>query len=456
MSSGIGNFLPFLAPLAILAPELAPELFLGEAAAGAGADAAASLGPAFLGADAATAGAGFGASLGAEAAAGVGAGALEAGAGALGTDLASSAGPAFLGADSTAAGSSLGGLADSVLGSGAGASGGAGAGAADGVGGAVGGTADATGGGTAAGGLGTPSVGSPSVGATTQTITDPFSTGGANAVPGLGGGTPVGQTGALESFGGGDTSVAGGAPSSVGDTTAYQNYQLTGGQTGGFGDGAQPSLPGSTPSVDPSAAGGATPAGGPVDYSFADQSGAFGGLGGAAPPTTADFPSSGLFSGIKDFYKANKDWLNLGGAGLSVGRSLLQGNQPPGGQANNDLQRQILQQLLQNQQALASGTLTPEQYQQIQNDLQAHLAGINSKYGSLGMSGSTAQLQDQAAAEAQATGQAGQLQQQRISQGFQQLGLAAPLANQLTQQQIAQDEQLSNAIAALAAAGMAV
>lgn len=311
----------------------------------------------------------------------------------------------------------FGGLGDTAAPGATGAAAGAGTGAAGDAGSAIAGGAPAA----------APATAAPIAGATPAGITDPFGLAGAGGAPGVG-----------------DTATATGSASAFSDTFGTPAGGGTFGGSAGSGVGGDLAGGG----------GGAAPG----DFSFADQSGAFGGLNGAAPPTAADFPSStgSVFGGLKDFLKANKDWLGLAGTGVSVGRSLLKGNQPPGGDALNAQRQQILNTLMQQSQLLASGQLTPEQTQQFMNDLNAHISSIKAKYASLGQPGSTAELQDVAAAQALTTGNIGAQQTRQISTGLQGLGLAANQADRLTADQMAQDQQISDAIARLAAAGMAI
>jgi len=119
---------------------------------------------------------------------------------------------------------------------------------------------------------------------------------------------------------------------------------------------------------------------------------------------------------------------------------------------------------------LLSGKLTPEQSQLVANNLAATLSTIKSRYGSLGQGTSTSEMEDEAAAQAASVGGAGALEQQNTSQGIQleQLassdsqasvqelltaaGVEGNQTNTLLQQQEAQDAQLSQMIARLAAA----
>jgi hypothetical protein len=117
-----------------------------------------------------------------------------------------------------------------------------------------------------------------------------------------------------------------------------------------------------------------------------------------------------------------------------------------------------------------SGQLTPEQQQLAANNLAATLSTIKSRYGSLGHGSSTSEMEDEAAATAASVGGAGALQQQNTAQGIQLEQLASSDAqasvqelltaagvqgsqtNSLLTQQLAQDAQLSQMIARLAAA----
>lgn len=434
---GFGNILPFLAPLVIAAPFLAPEVF------GLGA-----LGAAAEGGIGATAGAGLGAGLG-EAAAGVG---LGAGAG-LGLGEALGGGGGAAGAIGGSAGAGLGEGVSGALGD---------------VGGAAGGSLGSSFSDLASGILG----GSPS--ATSQTAgvlgdvagAAPSTTAPAAAGTGLGGGiegaSPVAgatPTASLDPFGisgtaSGTPGATGGPFTASGEFTAEPvTFADPTPATGGLGGGI--TAPGSTA---PGGVGGdlTSTAGG--DFSFADLSGAFGGLGGTPAPTAADFAGTtggGLFGPASNFIKNNKELLGLGLGAANIGRGLLQPSIDTNAlsQAQLDAYRrlqQLSQQLTQN-----GGQLTPEQAQQFQNDLEAVQSGIRGTYASKGMAGSTAQMEDLAAAQAASTAGKAKAMSANLNTGLQAAGLSGPTANSLLTYQLSQDAALSNMIARLAAAGLA-
>jgi hypothetical protein len=230
----------------------------------------------------------------------------------------------------------------------------------------------------------------------------------------------------------------------------------------------------------------------------------------AIDPSLGTPPNSGVSanatpssSGIGQFIKDNKDWLGplLGVAGLGKqllapglsiapgqGRTsvagltaqqqalidelaaLRQSTLTPAAQQGSQALTKATSQAQQFADQLLSGKLTPEQSQLVSNNLAATLSTIKSRYGSLGQGTSTSEMEDEAAATAASVGGAGALQQQNTAQGIQLEQLASTDAqasvqelltasgvqsnstNTLLAQQEAQDAQLSQMIARLAAA----
>jgi hypothetical protein len=159
------------------------------------------------------------------------------------------------------------------------------------------------------------------------------------------------------------------------------------------------------------------------------------------------------FGDVMNWLKENRDVIGLGVGGAGIAKQLLAPQQPTTGDPTTDaLRKQLLQSQLNATNRLTSGEITPEQQQQINNNLQANISAIKAKYASLGMSGSTTEQQEISSAMAQATGQAGGLQLETIRTGLQGAGMAQQEANQLIRETMGQDAALSNAIAAFAAA----
>ena len=247
------------------------------------------------------------------------------------------------------------------------------------------------------------------------------------------------------------TGLAGGAPSSglPGVATGESNAELASFATPNAATGGAATLPDGTPIVDPAAA----PSAG--DLSFADQSGAFGGLGGAAAPTAGELAGSSAGSGlggISKFFKDNKELLGAGVGAAGIAKQLFGGTQ---GSPNQAALEQLLQQLQQQYQQLQGGQLTPAQAQQFQNNLAATISQINSTYAAHGMGGnSTSAMEDKAAAQASNTAGQAQAQSQNLNTGLQAAGLTARTADSLLTNELTQDAALSQAIARLAAAGL--
>lgn len=199
---------------------------------------------------------------------------------------------------------------------------------------------------------------------------------------------------------------------------------------GSFGDPATAPITG---------AGGASP----TDFSFADQSGAFGGLGGNAAPTASEF--GGANSGVWNWLKQNKDWLMPAGAALNVGKQLITGSNTPGAadlSANNALLRQIA--------SNSANGLNPQQGAAFSQNLKATQDAIRAKYANLGLSGSTAEMQDLENARLNNTGaQAGAISG-NINQAISAVGGANNGIGQLAQAQANDDRALQEAIMALA------
>ncbi len=221
------------------------------------------------------------------------------------------------------------------------------------------------------------------------------------------------------------------------------------------------------------------------------------GSGPIVPGTATSGP--GPLSAVGDFWDANKGWIKdaagLGLAGAGIGKGLLQQAAVPDSRAGQQQLLQELQQLrgtlnpnasqssaklqqlidqattLGNQ--LMSGELTAQQSALVKNNLGSTLSLIRSRYGSLGMGHSTAEMQDEAAAQSTSMAGEGNLQtanrqqgitllqaassgnQAAIEQALRAAGLSGPVLSGVAAQQATEDAALSQAIARLAAATMA-
>lgn len=149
----------------------------------------------------------------------------------------------------------------------------------------------------------------------------------------------------------------------------------------------------------------------------------------------------------KEFTKDYGPLLGMGATGAGVLKQLLQ---PGGVEALSPLQQEQLNLMRQQQQTAQqymTGQVTPEMQQNLMNQTKARITAIKNKYAKLGMSGSTAENQDLAAAQAQATQQLGQMQAQMIQTGAQMMGLPAVAISRLTAQQDAQSAAFNAALA---------
>lgn len=278
--------------------------------------------------------------------------------------------------------------------------------------------------------------------------------GSAGAVPDLGGVLPsatgAGGVGAgLPSFSGGDAGYGGAIPnvfSAVGGGGEPAIPQ------GGGGGGMPPVTPAAPPSV-PAAA--PTTAASAFDNLPQFPTTSEPGYGVGAPATPADTSTPGFFKRLAEsiggFKKDYGPLFELGSLGIAGGSLLKQLLQPGGTEALNPLQQEQLNMMRQQQQTAQqymTGQITPEMQQNIQNQTQANIQQIKAKYAQMGMSGSTAEAQEIAGAEARGTAMLGQAQSQMIQTGAQMLGLPSRTIAGLSAQQLAQDKEFSDALAA--------
>ena len=99
-----------------------------------------------------------------------------------------------------------------------------------------------------------------------------------------------------------------------------------------------------------------------------------------------------------------------------------------------------------------TGQVPAGMQQSLQNQAQAEIQQIKSRYAQMGMSGSTAEMQDIAAAQARATARLGQAQSNMIAQGAAMLGMPATITQQLSREQLAQDAAFNDSLAQFVAA----
>lgn len=304
----------------------------------------------------------------------------------------------------------------------------------------------------------------------------PFDSMGAG-IPGAAGGfLQGGDMGGAGFGGGGVPSVSGGpsfAPTDFGSFSNALPATASGGITAGyvpFGDSVSAATYGGGPSgAGPQAPTIVTPS------SPAIPSGATAAVGvdpigiGATTQTSvspADLAASvagagstpGFFARLaKDVGQFRKDYqplIDVAGLGLTGAGVLKQLTQPGGVEALSPLQQEQLNLMRQQQQTAQqymTGQVTPEMQQNLMNQTKANLTAIKDKYAKLGMSGSTAEQQDLAAAQARSTAQLGQMQAQMIQTGAQMMGLPAVAISRLTAQQDAQTAEFNKALASFIA-----
>lgn len=132
---------------------------------------------------------------------------------------------------------------------------------------------------------------------------------------------------------------------------------------------------------------------------------------------------------------------SLAGLGLAAvqGNKTLKGQNQVAGEAN-----QLAAQGQQLQSYLQSGTLPPGTEQSINEASASAVAAIRSKYAAMGMSGSSAEQQDIANAEAQAASQGTDIAMNLLKTGINESGIASNLYNNILQTSLGQSKELSN------------
>lgn len=283
---------------------------------------------------------------------------------------------------------------------------------------------------------------------------------GAGGIPGM---TGTGLDALYGTFGPGATNAGASA------------FDIPGSFTGASGlGGGMPDLGGGITSV---AGGGANPLMDPaIAASYGADPNAMAGLDSAALPANSTLdvggaiPGGGTFGGgtggggIMDWITKNPMMaasLGLGGAGI-IKNALNPGNQgdaqllnlaqQAGGAANN-----LTHQANQLLKPELTGKLPPQLEAQVQQALHDATVTEQSKYASLGLSNSTMSADQQAYLQLQTEAMRGQLAQQLaqtgttlMSQATQNLSLENQIYGELMQQQIANDQQLSNSITGFA------
>jgi hypothetical protein len=173
------------------------------------------------------------------------------------------------------------------------------------------------------------------------------------------------------------------------------------------------------------------------------------GGGTAAPQSWGDKALSALTS--------PSSLISAGGLALSAlkggNNSTSTGGVGTGAGAN--LASEAAQQQTQGAQLegyLQSGTLPAGLQAGLNQQLNSAIAAIKSRYASMGLSGSSAEQQDIANAQAQAQAASAQQAEQLLSVGINETGMSSQLYNDIIKNQVANDTGLSSAIANFAAA----
>ncbi len=137
------------------------------------------------------------------------------------------------------------------------------------------------------------------------------------------------------------------------------------------------------------------------------------------------------------------------GAAISaagLGLDALKGNQVSGAEKNLAAQAsQQGQQGAQLEQYLQTGTLPPGEQAGVNQALDSAIASIKSRYASMGMSGSSAEQQDIAAAQSQAQAASAQMAEQLLATGINETGMSSKLYDEIVKNQMANDTALQSA-----------
>lgn len=182
-----------------------------------------------------------------------------------------------------------------------------------------------------------------------------------------------------------------------------------------------------------------------------------GGAGAISPlPDTAPLPPPlpesrlpGADSGVLDFLKRNQGWLQpaIGLAGSALTQPKIPQLSNLQGQAN------LLGTTASNLvPSVTTGQLPAGAENIVQQATDAAKANIRSKYASLGLSGSSMEAQDLAAADERASGVRFQFASQLTTQGLDAAQMANQAYTQIANLQLQQDQGLQNALSNFAAA----
>ena len=143
-----------------------------------------------------------------------------------------------------------------------------------------------------------------------------------------------------------------------------------------------------------------------------------------------------------------KDYGSLGLAGAGLAYNMLKGNEPVPYSAQLESQAAQLQaQGAQLQGYLTSGTLPPGMDAALQSAHNAAAAAIRSRYASMGMSGSSAEMNDLSNLAYTTVSQGATIASQLLQTGVSEQQFASGMYQNLMAQSVAQDTAMSNAMA---------
>lgn len=174
------------------------------------------------------------------------------------------------------------------------------------------------------------------------------------------------------------------------------------------------------------------------------------GGGGVTPPPSASDP--GFLGGVSNFLRQNAPLLSAAAGVGAIGKQLLAPSSIPNlsqmtaaGTAANKAAQDLIP-------SVSTGKLPAGAEQMVQNATNDAITGIRAKYANLGLSGSTMEQQDIAAAQQRAQAMRFDLAQQLTQTGLNAAGLQEQIYSQIANLVLNQDKGLSDALAAFAQA----
>jgi hypothetical protein len=207
-----------------------------------------------------------------------------------------------------------------------------------------------------------------------------------------------------------------------------------------------------TSGVPTGAAGSGPAAGGNLSGGIIGGSSGGGSLGGTGS-IIGDLGSGNFSGAVGDIGADLAKNPSLALTGALLGYDALRGNQTPKGEnAISATATQLGAQATQLESYLTNGTLPPGAQTALNQAAQQASAAIRSQYAARGESGSSAELADLANVQNTITSQGVSIATNLLNQGVSEAGLASQLYGQILNTSLSQDNQLSTALATLAAA----